>query len=66
MNSDGYVDWDEFATFLKWALHQYPKTEDPEVLLSIAFEKGIIPAMRVEEIAADDDASADTDGEDDE
>jgi hypothetical protein len=68
MNSDGYVGWDEFLVYLKWALRQYPKTEDPEVLLSIVFEKGILPAMRDESVMktlADDDYSADTDGDDD-
>ena len=51
MDSDGFVDWNEFLVYIKWALRQYPDTEDPDVLLSIVFEKGLIPAMRDEKIA---------------
>ena len=50
MDSDGYVDWYEFLVYIKWALRQYPDTEDPDVLLSIVFQKGLIPAMRDENI----------------
>lgn len=50
MDSDGLVDWNEFLVYIKWALRQYPDTEDPDVLLSIVFEKGLIPAMRDEKI----------------
>lgn len=67
MNADGYVDWFEFLTYIKWALRQYPKTEDPDVLLSIVFEKGIIPAMRDENVMkqlAEEDESVDSDGDD--
>ena len=46
MDTDGYVDWNEFCVYLKWALRQYPNTEDTDELLSIAFRKGIIPAMQ--------------------
>ena len=46
MDTDGYVDWDEFCVYLKWALHQYPQLEDVDELLSITFRKGIIPAMQ--------------------
>ena len=52
MNEDGYVDWSEFLVFIKWALRQYPLTEDADTLLSIVFEKGLIPAMRDEKIAS--------------
>ena len=34
MNQDGYVDWSEFLVFIKWALRQYPLTEDADTLLS--------------------------------
>ena len=50
MNQDNYVDWQEFLVYIKWALRQYPDTEDPDVLLKIVFEKGLIPAMRDEKI----------------
>ncbi|XP_019860881.1 PREDICTED: uncharacterized protein LOC109589213 [Amphimedon queenslandica] len=50
MDQDGYVDWYEFLVYIKWALCQYPETTDPDVLLSIAFEEGLIPAMRDEKI----------------
>ncbi|XP_064402058.1 uncharacterized protein LOC135347879 [Halichondria panicea] len=47
MDSDGFVDWKEFLVYLKWAVHEYDvKTADE--LLSIAFRKGLIPAMRDE------------------
>ncbi len=52
MNEDGYVDWNEFLVFIKWALCQYPQTEDADTLLSIVFEKVLIPAMRDEKIAS--------------
>ena len=48
MDADGTVDWDEFALYLKWAIRQYPETETAEDLLSIAFRKGLIPAMQDE------------------
>ena len=50
MNQDNYIDWQEFLVYIKWALRQYPDTEDPDVLLKIVFEKGLIPAMRDEKI----------------
>ena len=45
MDKDGYVDWKEFLVYIKWALHQYPETENPDDLLSLVFEKALIPAM---------------------
>jgi len=48
MDADGTVDWEEFALYLKWAIHQYPETKTAEELLSIAFRKGLIPAMQDE------------------
>ena len=48
MDEDGTVDWDEFALYLKWAIRQYPETKTAEELLSIAFRKGLIPAMQDE------------------
>ena len=50
MNDDGYVDWKEFLVYIKWALRQYPDTEDMDVLMSIVFEKGLIPDMRDEKV----------------
>ena len=46
MNEDGSVDWNEFALYLKWAAREYPDARDAEELLSIAFRKGLIPAMQ--------------------
>jgi hypothetical protein len=34
--------------YLKWAIREYPETKDSEELLSIAFRKGLIPAMQDE------------------
>ena len=46
MDENGSVDWNEFALYLKWAARQYPDVKDAESLLSIAFRKGLIPAMQ--------------------
>ncbi len=48
MDQDGKVDWNEFSLYLKWAIHEYPETKDAEELLSVAFRKGLIPAMQDE------------------
>ncbi len=48
MDLDGKVDWNEFKVYLYWALRQYPDTATTDDLLSIAFQKGLIPAMQDE------------------
>ena len=48
MDKDGYIDWYEFLVYLKWAMRQYPNIKDADELLSVAFRKGIIPAMQDE------------------
>jgi len=48
MDNDGYIDWNEFLVYLKWAMRQYPNIKDVDELLSVAFRKGIIPAMQDE------------------
>ena len=48
MDKDGYIDWNEFLVYLKWAIRQYPNIKDADELLSVAFRKGIIPAMQDE------------------
>ena len=48
MDQDGKVDWNEFSLYLKWATREYPEAKDAEELLSIAFRKGLIPAMQDE------------------
>ena len=48
MDNDGFIDWNEFMVYIKWALHQYPDVENADQVISIAFEKGLIPAMRDE------------------
>ena len=45
MDKDGLIDWKEFMVYIKWALHQYPKVENADDLLTIVFERGLIPAM---------------------
>ena len=52
MDNDGHIDWNEFLLYLKWALRQYPEIKDADELLSVAFHKGIIPAMQDELVAA--------------
>ena len=48
MDTDGFVDWKEFLVYIKWALSQYPNVSGVEELMSIVFEKGLVPAMRDE------------------
>ena len=48
MDKDGYIDWNEFLVYLKWAMREYPRIKDFDELLSVAFRKGVIPAMRDE------------------
>ncbi len=48
MDQDGKVDWNEFSLYLKWAIREYPEAKDAEELLSVAFRKGLIPAMQDE------------------
>ena len=50
MDNDGYIDWNEFMVYVKWALHQYPNVDNADDVLSIVFEKGLIPAMRDEKV----------------
>lgn len=50
MDNDGTVDWEEFLVYLKWAGNQYPMTATAEELLSVAFRKGLVPAMQDEVI----------------
>ena len=50
MDSDGTVDWNEFLVYIKWALRQYPDVKKADEILQIAFEKGLIPAMRDEKL----------------
>ena len=50
MDADGYVDWQEFLVYIKWALNEYPKIETVDELVDTAFQKGLIPAMRDEKI----------------
>ena len=50
MDKDGYVDWTEFMVYIKWALRQYPKLESADDVIDVAFQKGLIPAMRDEQL----------------
>ena len=50
MDEDGYIDWNEFLVYIKWALRQYPEVSNADELMSIVFEKGLVPAMRDERI----------------
>ena len=50
MDNDNLIDWNEFLVYLKWALHQYPDISDVDELLAVTFRKGIIPAMRDENV----------------
>ena len=46
MDSDGGVDWAEFAVYLKWAAKEYPEITSGEELITCAFNKGVKPAMQ--------------------
>ena len=48
MDKYGYIDWNEIQVYLKWAMHEYLNIKDVDELLSVAFRKGIIPAMQDE------------------
>merc|ERR1712048_308197 len=48
MDADGFVEWKEFAVFLNWAAKEYPKITTAEELITVAFNKGIKPAMQDE------------------
>ena len=50
MDSDGYVDWKEFLVYIKWALNEYPDVASADDLLDLTFQKGLIPAMRDEQV----------------
>ena len=63
-NSLPKVDWNEFALYLKWAIRQYPQTQTSEELLSIAFRKGLVPAMRDEIVPTKTEPVDDEMGED--
>ena len=58
------VDWTEFELYLKWAIRQYPQIQTAEELLSTAFRKGLVPAMR-DEIVPKKEEPDDDMGEDD-
>lgn len=60
MDNDGYVDWEEFLVYIKWALAQYPETTDADKVVEIALQKGLIPGMRDAKIANPDIQSAPT------
>ena len=50
MDANGLVDWNEFLVYIKWALNEYPEITTADETLSVAFEKGLIPAMRDEKL----------------
>ena len=50
MDNDGRINWTEFLVYIKWALNEYPEVDSADDLLEIAFQKGIIPAMRDEKV----------------
>ena len=58
MDSNGLVDWNEFMVYIKWALHEYPDVKTADEVLAIAFQKGIIPAMRDEKMKHKEDYAA--------
>ena len=52
MDSDGLVEWTEFLVYIKWALREYTEIAHVDELLSVAFCKGLIPAMQDEILKA--------------
>lgn len=45
-HTDGFVDWQEFEVYLKWAIHENPKLKNGHEVIDKAFRDAIIPAMR--------------------
>lgn len=45
LNLKGFIGWDDFSVYLKWATRQYPELTSVDDLLSITFRKGLIPVM---------------------
>ena len=58
MDINGLVDWNEFMVYIKWALNEYPDVKTADEVLAIAFQKGIIPAMRDEKMKHKEDYAA--------
>ena len=50
MDDNGLVDWKKFLVYIKWALYEYPEITTADEAMSVAFEKGLIPAMRDEKL----------------
>lgn len=50
MDEDGFVDWNEFLVYIKWALNEYPESKNADEVLEIAFTEGLMPAMRDEQV----------------
>ena len=50
LDSDGYVEWKEFLVYIRWALREYPSIRSADEVLDIAFQKGLLPIMRDEQI----------------
>ena len=45
-NNGVYVEFEEFMVYVKWALRQHPEVLTADETLEIAFQKGLLPAMR--------------------
>ena len=39
MDKNGYVDWNEFLLYVKWALREYPDVSDADELMSIVLRR---------------------------
>eukprot|EP00117_Sycon_ciliatum_P029517 scpid51146/ scgid23484/ len=50
MDSNGFVDWNEFLVYIRWALTEYPDIGDTEELLDTAIKLGLTPAMKDEKV----------------
>ena len=51
LDEDDKIDWNNFSVYLKWAIREYPNVKNAEELLSVAFRKGLVPAMHRASVA---------------
>lgn len=45
-HADGFVDWEEFSVYIKWAIRQHPEIDNANEVVDKAFREAILPAMR--------------------
>ncbi|XP_022787165.1 uncharacterized protein LOC111327287 [Stylophora pistillata] len=46
MDNDGYIDWNEFLVYLKWAMREYPNVENDRLPLVPVQDGSLVKEMR--------------------